>query len=219
MSRILHALDAWGRRLQDRLLHHVELLGDPESMIGAFIMTVWAILAGMWGGVWGVLIVLAIGWLLHIAAVESGNHVMLWLATAGLLAFVVVASATFFDGLPPVMLAAAGTTTLAHNELVRLNYARRRRAVIDDSAYRASGSGLAIVGAMGVLGVAVADAVGSQDDRSWLWMPVAVGVLMAVGLALAVLPTLRATQASKERYEPGVRIPPQPLAREEPEHF
>ena len=167
MSRILHALDAWGRRLQDRLLHHVELLGDPESMIGAFIMTVWAILAGMWGGVWGVLIVLAIGWLLHIAAVESGNHVMLWLATAGLLAFVVVASATFFDGLPPVMLAAAGTTTLAHNELVRLNYARRRRAVIDDSAYRASGSGLAIVGAMGVLGVAVADAVGSQDDRSW----------------------------------------------------
>jgi hypothetical protein len=219
MSRFLDALDALGRRFQDRLVLHATLLGDPESMIGAFIMTAWSVLAGMWGGVWGILILVPIAWFLHAAAVESGNHVMLWLATAGLLVCIVIASATFFDGLPPVLLAAAGTTALAHNELVRINYARRRRAVIDDSAFHASGIGVAAVGAMGVIGVALADAVASPGGRSWLWMAVAVGTLMVVGMALAILPTLRSSPASKERYQPGVRIPPQPLAREEPEHF
>jgi hypothetical protein len=220
VDRLIDALDALGRRVRAGLLRHVERLQDPESMVGAFIMTVWSLLAGMWAGVWGILILLIIGWLLHIAAVESGNHVMLWLATAGLLVFVVLASATFFGGLPPVLLAAAGATALAHNELVRLNYARRRRAVVDDSAFHASGLGLTIVGAMAVVGVAIAEAVSSgTGNRSWLWMPVAVGALMAVGFALAFVPTLRATGASKERYQPGERIPPQPLAREEPEHF
>ena len=97
-------------------------------MVAALIITVWAALAGMVLGTGGVVVAVIVAWVLHGAAVETGNHVSLWLSTAGLLILVVVASAVTLDGLHPVLLAGAGATVLAHNELVRLNYTRRRHA-------------------------------------------------------------------------------------------
>lgn len=213
MSALDRAADRVGSlwsRLARAGIRHARLLGDPESMIGALIMTVWSALVGMEAGTIGLVAALVVGWALHAAAVETGSHVALWLATAGLLIMVVVASASTFDGLPPVLLAAAGTTVLAHNELVRLNYTRRRRAEIDDEVFPTSALAVAAAGLLGVVGVAVAQVLGGSSDRTWLWMPVATGVLMAIAFGLSTLPTRRAPEASRERWNPGARLPPPP---------
>ena len=209
-DRLLAWFDRSGQRIVDGVVGHARLLGDPESMVAALIVTVWATLAGLAGGTIGVIVAVVVGWLLHAMAVETGSHVTLWLSTAGLLILVVVASATTFDDLPPVLLAAAGTTVLAHNELVRLNYTRRRRAEVDDRIFQSSALVVGLAGLLAVVGVAIAGGLESGGDRSWLWMPVATAALMAVGFGLSLLPTRRAPEASRRRWLPGERIPPPP---------
>lgn len=215
LDRLAHWFDGLWGRIVGATIRHARLLGDPESMVGALIVTVWSALVGMEGGVVGLLFALAIGWFLHAAAVETGSHVALWLSTAGLLIMVVLASAGTFGGLPPALLAMAGTTVLAHNELVRLNYTRRRRAEIDDEVFRASGLAVAAAGILGVIGVVVAQLLGGSGERTWLWMPVATGILMLVGFGLSTLPTRRATEASRQRWNPGARLPPPPTGPSE----
>jgi hypothetical protein len=188
-------------------------------MIGAFIVTVWTVLAGIWGGWVVILILLAMAWTLHIIAVESGNHVVLWLTTSALLMLIVIASQTVFGGLPPILLAAAGSTALAHNELVRLNYSRRRGAVVHDAVFQASALALTGASVIGIVGVALAEIARSGGQRSWLWMPVAVAALMLIGYGLSIAPARRPVKANAERWQPGDRIPPQPLGREETEQF
>ncbi len=207
-----------GRRIASWFVHHGSLLTDPESMVGWFIVTLWCVLAGFTGGVLVMVILLAIGWFVHAAAVESGNHVTLWLTTAMLLILIVLASQLTFDGLPPVLLAAAGSTALIHNELVRLNYTRRRNAVVHEAVYHGSGLAMAAAVAIGVVGVALLQIFSSGGQRTWLWMPAAAGALMAIGFALALGPLRKATESSKERWMPGDRIPPQPL-KSEPTDF
>ena len=77
---------------------------------------------------------------------------------------VVVASATTLDDLPPALLAAAGATVLTHNELVRLNYTRRRSALVDPDVFQVSAIALTAAGVLAVLGVAVADAFAGGFD-------------------------------------------------------
>jgi len=212
LARIPDVLAAW-------LLRHARLLGDPESVVATLIITVWTVLAGMSSGWIGVLVFTGIGWLLHGVAVESGNHVALWGASAFLLVSILAASGLTFDDFPPVVLTAAGASALAHNELVRLNHARRRRATIDDSVFQASGLAVTLSGLVAVVAVAMADALGRGPERPWTWMPVAVGALMLVGLALAVVPTRHASVGSRQRWRPGERIPPQPLGRDDAQPF
>ncbi len=214
-----NALDRTVQRFTDWTRRHFVLLGDPESMIALFIVTVWATLAAARGGWMVLVIVLAISWAAHAVAVESGNHVLLWLSTALLLVLIIVASESNFDGLPPVLLAAAGTTALAHNELVRLNYTRRRKAVVHAEVFSASAFGVGCAAILATVGVAVATVADDGSERSWLWVPIAVGVLMLIGFALTITPARRSSKASKERWQPGDRIPPQPLANEDMEHF
>lgn len=202
------------RRIGDWVVHHAVLLTDPESMVGWFIVTMWCVLAGLQGGVVVMLILLVVGWFLHFAAVESGNHVLLWMTTSMLLLLIVIASELTLGTLSPVLLAAAGTTALVHNELVRLNYTRRRNAVVHESVYHGSGVALAVSGAIAVVGVALTQIFADGGQRSWLWMPVAATVLMLIGFGLALGPLRKATEASKERWMPGDRIPPQPLKTE-----
>jgi hypothetical protein len=213
LDRLADGLAARGRGVVRGVERHARLLGDPESMVAALIMTIWSVLAGFESGTVGVLIILAIGWFLHVTAVETGSHVTLWLATAGLLILIVVASITTLDDLPPVLLATSGATALTHNELVRLNYARRRRAEVDPEVFRTSAVALTLAGVLGVVGVALADAAGGTGDRTWLWMPAATGALMAIGFGLSLLPTRRAPEASRERWKPGERLPPPPSVR------
>ncbi|MGI9599267.1 MAG: hypothetical protein ACR2QK_24095 [Acidimicrobiales bacterium] len=219
MDRFFDRLQAMGDSFARFVSDRAERLGDPESMVAAFIMTVWTVLASMWGGWPVILIFLLITGTLHILAVESGNHVVLWLSTSALLMIIVIASQTVFGGLPPVLLAAAGTTALAHNELIRINYARRRNAVVHDAVFQASGLALTGAGVIGIVGVALAEIAAGGGERNWLWMPVAVGALMLIGFGLAIGPTRRATEASAERWQPGERIPPQPLGRDDIEHY
>lgn len=206
------------RRLGDRgrnwVVRHGTMLADPESMVAWFIVTLWCVLAGFEGGVAVMVIVLIFGWFIHAAAVESGSHALLWLATAMLLVLVVVASQLTFDGLPPVLLAAAGASALGHNELIRLNYARRRNALIHEAVYSAAGLAFVAAVGVGILGVALIQVIADGQPRTWLWMPVAAGALLLVGFALALGPLRRANEASKERWLPGERIPPQPLRGE-----
>lgn len=210
MNRIVDPVNNAGLRLLDAVVRHARLLGDPESMAAALIMTVWAALAGLSAGTLGVVVALIVAWFLHGAAVETGSHVSLWLATAGLLILVVVASSVTLDGLHPVLLAGAGATVLAHNELIRLNYTRRRRAEVDPEVFRSSGVAITAAGVMAVAGVALANGLAADDQRSWLWMPLATGALLLLGIGLSLLPTWRAPEASRQRWLPGERIPPPP---------
>lgn len=210
MSGFVDAISGAGRRLAERIIRHARLLGDPESMAGAVIMTVWAVLAGQAAGTVGVLVAVIVAWFLHGAAVETGSHVSLWLATAGLLILVVVAAAVTLEGLHPVLLAGAGATVLAHNELIRLNYTRRRLADVDPEVFQSSSIAITLAGVLAVVGIAVANGLATGDERSWLWMPVATGALMVIGLGLSLLPTWRAPEASRQRWLPGERIPPPP---------
>lgn len=208
IDRLVNWFAGLGQRLVDGVTRHARLLGDPESMVAALIMTVWAAIAGLSLGTAGVVVAVFIGLALHAAAVESGNHVTLWLSTAGLLILVVVAAAITLGGLHPIVLAGAGATVLAHNELVRLNYTRRRYAKVDPAVFESSIAGLAGAAALAIVGVALANGFAGTDDRTWLWMPIATGALLAIAFALSTLPTWRADEASRERWLPGQRIPP-----------
>lgn len=217
MTGLVHWLGRAGKRSGDLVIRHARMLGDPESMVAALIVTLWSILAAIDGGMWSVLVSLCIGWFLHVTAVETGSHVSLWLTTAALLIMVVLASAITFDGLGPVPLAAAGATVLVHNELVRLNYTRRRRAVIDPEVFRTAPLGAIVAGVLAVIGATLIGVLSDTEDRSWLWMPVATGVLIAIGLALTLLPVRGAPPASRERWQPGERMPPPPTVHREHE--
>ncbi len=219
MDAIVNFFVGLGDRLTGWFITRVERLTDPESMMAAFIVTVWSVLAGMQGGWLVILIVLAVTWTLHALAVESGNHVVLWLTTSALLIVIVIASQAVFGGLPPVLLAAAGATALAHNELVRINYTRRRNAVVHDGVFHASALAICGAGVIGIIGVAMAEIAAAGGERSWLWMPAAVGALMLVGFGLSIGPARRSAEANAERWQPGERIPPQPLGRDETEQY
>lgn len=212
-------LNGVGDRLIGFTIHHVTLLKDPESMIALFIATLWAVFAGAWGGWVAILVFATIIWTLHVLAVETGNHVVLWLTTTAMLVLIVIGSEATFGGLSPVLLAAGGASALAYNELVRLNYTRRRNAIVTESVFQASALGLAAAAGIGVIGVGLAQAFSSGSERNWLWMPGAVLALMIIGFGLSVWPARRATEASKQRWQPGERIPPQPLGKDDLEQF
>jgi hypothetical protein len=208
-----------GERLSAWAWQRVEYLTDSETMIGAFIVTVWTVLGSMWAGWIGMLILLIVMLTLHGVAVESGSHVLLWIVTSALLVMIVLASQTVFGGLPPVFLALAGATALAHNDLVRLNYTRRRSAVVDDEVFRSAILGLCGVALIGIVAVGLAQVAAGGGERSWLWMPAAVGLLMALGFGLAIGPAGRGSPRKSDRWQPGQRIPPQPLGREDLDQF
>lgn len=213
-------------RLQDQadrfalwILGHIDILRDPESMVGLFIVTLWAVLAGSWGGWVAIVIFVVLSASLHFMAIESGNHVVLWLSTAALLVLIVIASEATFDGLSPVVLSLSGASALVHNELIRVNYARRRNATMHEQVFHASGVATGAAVGVAAIGVVVAQVAAAGDSRNWLWMPAAFGALLIIGLVLSIGPARRASDASRERWQPGDRIPPQPLAGEDPELF
>ncbi|MGH1491003.1 MAG: hypothetical protein ACRBK7_16685 [Acidimicrobiales bacterium] len=219
MDRFMNWFEGLSDRMAGFIRRRVNYLGDPESMIAAFILTVWTVLGSMWAGWPAILFTLAVTWTLHALAVESGNHVLLWLATSVLLVLIVISSQTAFGGLPPILLAVAGGTALGHNELVRLNYTRRRNAVVHDGVFRASAIAVGGASLIGLLGVTLAQLSASGEQRNWLWMPAAVGLLLVIGFALAIAPARQGGNPKVERWQPGQRIPPQPLGKEDLEQF
>lgn len=205
-------------RINNRILFHVRLLADPESMLGWFIVTIWAVLAGLDGQLLALVVLIAVAWFIHGLAVETGNHVMLWMATAMLLILIVLASELTFNGLGPLALAAAGSTALVHSELIRLNFARRRNATIDRSIYASSTLALGATAVIGLVGVALVEGFSAGSNRPWLWMPLAVAGILAIGYALTLIPARGSVAANRQRWEPGTRIPPQPLRSDALDH-
>ena len=187
-----------------------------EVIAGAVIMVTWSLLATI-GARWLpiTLIAVAIGLWLHLAAVETGSHLMMWMATGLVLGYVVLADAGFFGGLSAASYTAAAVSAVVHNELIRVSHARRRRGLIQDLVFQKVAVGLALVAVTTVGSMAVAQRLAEADDRAWWWMPVAIGVVLVLGAILSIAPARNAPPGQRDRWRPGDRIPPQPLGREE----
>lgn len=181
-----------------------------EVVAGAAILAGWS--AAALGGVVPVpvAVVAAIGAIaLHLAAVDTGSFSLLWLATGVALALITVAGRTLLAGADPILFTGAGITALAHNELLRATYAGRRGAIVDRQVRRSSTLGTVLAGLVALLAVGLAAPLADQDaQRSWLWTPLALGVVMLVLVCFTVGPTWSAPEVSKERWQPGDRLPP-----------
>ncbi len=201
-----------GDRL-DSFRARLGLLGHLDVALGAILMIFWAATAGLSTGSWpgvGLLAVFSVG--LHLAAVDSGRHLLAWAATGWILALIGVAGVRTIGDLSPVAYTVAGSSALGYNELVRLSYARRRRATVDAAIYVQAALAIAIVATVAVITIALAQPVAAGGDRTWLWMPAAVGSILIVVAALLVVPTVRAPEAERSRWNPGERLPPQPAS-------
>lgn len=187
---------------------HLGLLGTVEVALGAVIMAFWAAMAALWtnsGPGLLLLVVFSIG--LHLATVDTGRHLLSWAATGWLLALIGVAGTRTFDDLSPLLYTIAGTTALSYSELVRLSYARRRNAKIDADIYLQAALGLAIVGTVAFITIALVQPVAAVEvERTWLWIPASVGAILLVIVSLLVLPTVRAPKAERARWQPGQRL-------------
>ncbi|MDH4363616.1 MAG: hypothetical protein OEY41_07785 [Acidimicrobiia bacterium] len=191
-------------------------LETPEVLLGALITAGWA--AGAAVALTGVgLTATTVGaaagavtaalWL-HLAAADTGHHSLSWMSTGVTVLCVVLALARRDAG--ALLFAVGGVTALAHNELIRLSYTRRREAVVDRGVPRGAVIGLVAASALAVAGTGLAQAVSGGTGRSWLWMPATVGVLVLATMVLTVAPVRRAPVPSRSRWRPGDRIPPPP---------
>ena len=183
------------------------LLGTVEVALGGIIMAFWAAVAALWTGSGlglALLVVFSIG--LHLATVDSGRHLLSWASTGWLLALIGVAGTRTFEDVSPLLYTIAGTTALSYSELVRLSYARRRQAKIDTDIYLQAALAMGIVATVAFITIALVQPVAAQSERTWLWMPAAVGAILAVVIALLILPTVRAPKAERSRWQPGERL-------------
>lgn len=181
-----------------------------EVVFGSLIVLVWAVLLGLKLGWIGAVVLSIICLYLHFAAVESGQHLVLWLTTILLLVVAGGATSALLDQ-TTVSYVVASVTVLIHNELVRLNFARRRRAIVDDAVFVGSATALGLVALVSVLGIGLAEWFAGTGQRSWLWMPVAAAAVGTVAVLLTALPARRHPMPSRQRWRPGDRIPPPPL--------
>lgn len=185
----------------------------PELLLAVIIMTGWTVIAYVPLGPTIAAIALILMITLHYVAADTGRFSWLWLATGALLLCVIVAYAGdgVLAGRGPLMLAVGGSTALVYNECVRLNHLRRRNPVIGPSIYPTAVVAVAVSCLLGVGGTALALGLVNRGSQPWFWLPIAAGVLFAVTVGLLVVPGRLAPHASRERWKPGVRIPPAPV--------
>ena len=184
-------------------------LATPETALGCAIGAGWAVLASIEllpVSLVAFIVLLTIA--VNLVTVDSGNFTLLGITTGWLLLLIVVSTRSVLDDADPILFTIAGFSALVHNELVRVAYARRRNAVIDRSALASSATGIGLVGLLATIGIGTSEPLAEAVGRSWLWMPVGVAVVGLVALAFAVVPTIGAPTAHKDRWRPGDRIPP-----------
>ncbi len=186
--------------------HHTQ----PEWLLGLTIMLLWAVVAFANSGVVFGAGAVVFGVILHYVAMETGSHTWMWLATAAVLLYVLVAYVVLLDSLGPLALTFGGASALAYNETVRINHRRRRDAVVDPSVFVGSTLAVAVAGMVAFLGIGASVLTDDGPERAWLWSPIAVITLIAVAYLLVIVPTIRAPSDSDRRWVPGDRIPPPP---------
>lgn len=188
---------------------------SPEAMGAAAVMgllTLTPLAAGM--PLLGLLATLSIGLGLLALTLISGDHILTVLTV--LYACVVcigvyAAMSDDVDDPPWAVMIPVGLLLLMLFDLIRVSHARRRQAEVSNQLL-----GPAILGSLGagVLSVvsAVVVFVVSQGGEgvSWLWTPVAMGVLLVLGVVFVVVPRLGTSEADRRRWTPGESIPPGP---------
>ena len=138
-----------------------------------------------------------------------------WMATGFVLGCMVLTAGVLLAGAGPVSLAVGSFTALLYNELLRLHHARRRNARIDEDVYVGSARGMGALGLLSVVGVSLADRFDNEGSRSWLWMAAAIAILMLTATLVTAVPRRRFPKGTSQRWQPGDRIPPQPLGQSE----
>ena len=203
-----------GDTRRERWRRRLDWYQTTEVVVASILVFLWAAVVGVRIGGWiGLLVVAGMALWVHFATVESGNLPALWITTLLVLLLAVV-SVTLLGSATSLSVAAAALTALAYNELIRLNHAHRRGGVIAEEIYIGSATAMGLVALVTTVGMAIADAL-ADDERTWLWLPASVGVVMAVVVALLLAPGRRAPTPSRQRWRPGDRIPPQPLGRDD----
>lgn len=187
-------------------------LTTVEVGLAGLILVLWAVL-GTWGAPLLTLFALILGLWLHLAAAESGGHVLMWMATGFVLGCMVLTAGVLLAGAGPVSLAVGSFTALVYNELLRLHHARRRNARIDEDVYVGSALGMGVLGLLSLVGVSLADRFDDEGSRSWLWMAAAIAILMLTATLVTAIPRRRFPKGTSQRWQPGDRIPPQPLGQ------
>lgn len=184
--------------------HHTH----PEWLLGLTIMLLWAVIAFANAGLLFGAGAVVFGVILHYVAMETGSHSWMWLATAAVLLYVMVAYVVLLADAGPLALTFGGASALAYNETIRINHMRRREAVIDPSVFIGSTVAVTVTTIIALLGIGASVLTGDGPERTWLWMPAAVITLFAVAYVLVIVPTIGTPRNSDRRWVPGTRIPP-----------
>ena len=200
--------DSVNRWISNFVVHHT----TTEWLVGLAIILIWAVIAFASIGPAAALAAVTFAIVLHYVAMETGSHVWLWMATTVMLLFVLVAYASVLNNIGPMALAIGGAMVLIYNESIRLNYNRRRDAVVDSGVFAGSAIATVIATVIGIVGIGASVLLGGQSERNWLWMPAAVITLMIVAYAVTLIPVRQAPPTSRQRWEPGTRIPPRPVS-------
>lgn len=188
----------------------LETLSSPEAIGAAALMMLFGfgpLLSGL--PILGLLITCGIGLALLAGAVIGGNHILavLTLAYGGVLVAITYTGAEVsWLFLPPVVV-----LLLVLSDLMRVAFVRRRGAVVSDQLLVAPLLGSLAAGGAAIFSSGlVAVITDAGDGGSWLWTPVAIGLLMIFGFIVLMVPRRGATEADRRRWTPGEPLPPGP---------
>lgn len=187
-----------------------ELLKAPEVVAIFGLMIFWTIVLVpfdhpiatpiAWAGV------LLIGGVICWIAVDNGSHGFVGVMAVFLLCL--SAAGVAADGWStPLGLIPAGATAYVATDLLRLNFARRRGAELSQEVVTGTLVSSSAVCGASMLSILLLTALSADTaDRSWVWVPIASGIL--VGLAAALTFGLGRSSARRRKLEassPDVR--------------
>lgn len=191
---------------------------SPEAMGAAAVMgmlTLTPLAAGM--PLLGLLATLSVGLGLLALTLVGGDHILtvLTVVYAGVVCIGVYAAMSDVASDPPwAVMIPVGVLLLILFDLIRVSHARRRQAEVSNQLL-----GPAILGSLGAGVLSVVSAVvvfvvsEGGEGVSWLWTPVAIGVVLVLGVVFVVVPRLGSSEADRRRWTPGESIPPGPRQR------
>ena len=187
-----------------------ELYRQPEIIAAYGLMMLWSF-AMLVGGapILAVVLLGLLGVVLVVLVVMSGSHAMVMMAAGYLSLLILIGIASTDAG--NTALAASMSTVLLLMDLLRLNFARRRSAKVDPRLFATTLIFTVLVAVAATLSVAIASIPGRSDDElSWLFVPIASIVLLVVAGLFVFLLARKSGTHDKRRWRPGERMLPQP---------
>ncbi len=190
------------------------LLSTPEFMVASLILFFWTVvlipITGLvltlflWGGLFGV------GELFLYLSIKNGSHGFLTTTALYTLAISTLA-VSVHEWLMPLSLILAGSSALFVTDLARLNFARRRDAVLPASLVAST---LLMTGTVTVVSLlSFGLLLGLADEsgnRSWLWVPAIAGVLLALTAGATFILSRSSAHSQAGRWKPGDTMLPPP---------